>query len=78
MKDQPRDESEDPNRSIDEDIPESTSPAPPAPVGPATAGPVVAASTPATGDPTVGSDTPSEAERVLEREVKETRARPRR
>ena len=73
-----RDPSEDPTRSIDQDLPESTSPTPPASVSPAQAGPAAAAGMPATGDSIAGVDAPSEAQIALEREVKETRARPRR
>jgi hypothetical protein len=75
MSESPRDESEDPTRSIDQDLPESKQPPAPPHVGPAVAGPVVAASTPATGE-TFPEETPSEADVALEREVKETRVRP--
>ena len=76
MKERERDPSEDPTRSVDQDLPESKQPAPPPHIGPATAGAGVTASTPATGDPLPGEEGPSEADVALEREVKETRARP--
>ena len=76
MSERPTDPSEDRTRSVDQDLPESKEPVAPPHVGPAIAGPVVAASTPATGEPVAGSEERSQAEVALEREVKETRARP--
>ena len=72
------DPSEDPSRSIDQDLPEAKQPATPPPLGPATAGPAVALGAPPTGESILSGDMPSEAEIALEREVKETRATPRR
>ena len=76
MAEKERDPSEDPMRSVDQDLPENAPEEPVVPVGPSVAGPAVAAGTPATGDSVMGTDTPSEAQIALEREVKETRARP--
>lgn len=77
MPDDKRDPSEDPFRSVDQDLPESTNPTPPPGIGPSQAGPVAAAGMSPTGEPVVGAETPSEAQIALEREAKETRAHPR-
>jgi hypothetical protein len=75
-KDRPK-ASEDPNRSVDQDVPMSKAPEPQAPLGPLAGGPG-AGSMPAPGGPVLGGDTPSEGERALERELEQTRARPQR
>ena len=69
---------DDETRSVEEELTESAAPDPRQHVGPAVSGPAVGAGMPATGETVDAGDAPSEGEVALEREVRESRATPRR